>query len=224
MPLVHKNLAQIARTWIGGQILTAIFDEAAITSSLTPCRQQFKNHMEAASSPADLIQWSSNEHLTRGSTIQNSGFEKHTFLVPTQHPLWQQHSTVPSTNSSSALNPLAPIFLPQRSKRHPKPMEKVPTTTVNISQRYKAVTNKSEVVSSRKNGPSKCTSFLLPGQSLLTKYISPKHPPPPVSQQSLSMPSQDGGNNSKCEDLSPTPTTEPVAWRYGFKRTHSACK
>jgi hypothetical protein len=30
MPLMHKNLAQIARTWIGGQLLQPEFDEAAI--------------------------------------------------------------------------------------------------------------------------------------------------------------------------------------------------
>jgi hypothetical protein len=60
MPLMHNNLAQIARTWVGSQLLQATFDEATITQFLLPNKLHWPHQTSAISEPADSIQWTSN--------------------------------------------------------------------------------------------------------------------------------------------------------------------
>jgi hypothetical protein len=72
MPLMHKNLAQIARTWIGGQLLQPEFDEAAILPFLGTSHPFHLTCTDATSSPADLIQWLPINHLPRSNTLQKS--------------------------------------------------------------------------------------------------------------------------------------------------------
>jgi len=206
MPLMHKNLAQIARTWIGGQLLQPEFDEAAILPFLGTSHPFHLTCTDATSSPADLIQWLPINHLPRSTTLQTSSSTTEKFTkIDNQQRCNPQQTVVSVVNNKSTLNPLAPIFFPRASTS----LQSIGRSTAPIVHKVQEQKKRSAATSTLKQGPSKRTSFLLPGQSLLSKYLS-KKTAPFTDPQSLSIITTGGDENSRCEDLTSTPTQQLI--------------
>jgi hypothetical protein len=173
MPLMHKNLAQIARTWIGIQLLEAAFDEATVTQLLLPNNGNRPHQVSAISEPADLIQWTSNA-ITTIDQSKNAARSKDG--TANTHDILKREKSRSSHHDQtykSSLSPLAPIFIPKQQETYqhqPKPNN---TLLAICAKNRKENKNKVNAPTSKK-GPSKRTSFLLPGQSLLTKYLPRK--------------------------------------------------
>jgi hypothetical protein len=215
LPWMHNNLAQIARTWIGGQIMQTPFDTAAISSFLCPHQQCTSFQITSAvSMPADLIEW--RLHLD-------------TNIEPIKSTIHKQPTSV-KLHSNVSLNPLAPIFQPKSSRpigEHTPPQSYLyaskqhtrvktqgkcntrnTTASLPVKKGLQGECNSRITTASLpvkkdlvQKGPSKRTSFLLPRQNLLTKYLPLKNPKP-ASPLSLSEPTQVSEHSSQSTTLS----------------------
>jgi hypothetical protein len=167
MPLMHNNLAQIARTWVGSQLLQATFDEATITQFLLPNKLHWPHQTSAISEPADSIQWTSNAvtniYQSEYAVSSKEGTANtHNILMRDRSRSREHDQTY-----KSSLSPLAPIFIPKQQENYQlqsKPQNALLTTCA----KHRKETEIKVKAPISKKGPSKCTSFLLPGQSLLT--------------------------------------------------------
>ncbi len=153
LPVMHHNLAQILRTWLGVQIVQDEFDSATITSLLALDRHDPLLSTNQTSDPADLIAWPSSI-----STPPNASSIRGPFL-------------------NSNLNPLAPVFLPRQvanptiSKRQQLVRSRLANSTRTYNETNKNITNKLMAVPNKMLKPTKRTQIVLPGQTVLSKYF-----------------------------------------------------
>lgn len=102
LPLMHQNLAQISRTWIGFQLIREAFDHAPITSLINLHQQEYTNWHNAPGIPADLVNWH-----PPATTIQHN-----TAAWTKTH-----NRTKSIRHEESNLSPTAQIFTPQHMSR-----------------------------------------------------------------------------------------------------------
>jgi hypothetical protein len=145
--------------------------------------------------PADLIEW--RLHLD-------------TNIKPIKSTNHKQPTGV-KLHSKDSLNPLAPIFQPKCSRpigEHTPPQSCLYPSKIHTKVGTQEKCDTCNTTASLpvkegpvKKGPSKRTSFLLPGQSLLTKYLPLKNPKP-ASPLSLSEPTPVSEHTSQSTILS----------------------
>ena len=145
--------------------------------------------------PADLIEW--RLHLD-------------TNIEPIKSTIHKQPTSV-KLHSNVSLNPLAPIFQPKSSRpigEHTPPQSYLYASKQHTRVKTQGKCNTRNTTASLpvkkdlvQKGPSKRTSFLLPGQNLLTKYLLLKNPKP-ASPLSLSEPTQVSEHSSQSTTLS----------------------
>jgi hypothetical protein len=192
MPIMHQNLAQITRTWIGGQILQAHLDTDAIDSLLLLSQHQSQYDMSANSAPADLVQWNPISNM-------NEDVRK-----------MQQHQTSSSNHFASSLNPLAPVFLPVKTTSSFDPGKSGTISTAKDTKHSTTTSNQKDTKGKVRKGLSKRQPIPFPGQNVMTKYLLPKKITTPPISQSMSLPTQENSSTSEEDVLSPAPEPETL--------------
>jgi len=202
LPLMHKNLAQISRTWIAGQLIKEHFDTEAVQNCIqaTPVHRPLSTN--APSAPVDLIQWKP----VVAQHIQSTNLSRPGKTPSIAQPI--EHIT-----RGNSLNPLAPIFLPSQNRdTMQKSTSSLPHSRINnrhLSE-TKHVTN-SAASMQKYVAPALRVKTLLPGQTVLSKFFrsattskSTNVPP------SLSLPeTQNTCNRDQGQSMSQAPTTIP---------------
>ncbi len=189
---MHQNLAQITRTWIGGQILQAHLDTDTIDSLLLPSRHQAQYDTSTNSAPADLVQW---------NPLSNMNKDVRTT---------QQHQTFSSNHVASSLNPLAPVFLPVKTTSSFDPGKSETFPTSKDIKHSTTTSNQRGIKGKVRKGPSKRRPIPLPDQNVITKYLLPRNFATPPISQSMSLPTQDNSSTSEEDVLSPAPEPETL--------------
>jgi hypothetical protein len=157
LPAMHPNLAQILRTWLSCQIINQTIDHTAL-NELLHTSHAMTDQRTASSLPAYLFPWATS---TTPQVIVGSDLRK-----PTK------------------LSALAPIFIPKKVSATIAPTSQILHTasvhTVPLLSQ-KEITSNTSGLPSRKAaciGPAKRKHTVLPGQQLLTAFLSKPAPIP----------------------------------------------
>jgi hypothetical protein len=188
LPIMHKNLAQITRTWIAGQLIQENIDIEAIKNCIRATPTLMPLSTSSPSSPADLIQWKPGTEQNALSPNTSMKKKIQSLFPPLEHTIQK--------NPLRPLNPLAPIFIPsqtkdkEENKKH-EAMSTLPRYRTNNQLLLTTTETTTSTASKKKKyvAPARRMETLLPGQTTLTRFFQcSKTSKAPIVPPLLSLP------------------------------------
>jgi hypothetical protein len=150
LPLMHPNLAQIARTWVAKSLFTNQIDHSAIQQLIAPHSLIPRSNIQVPSQPFHLIPWQNFSTPNTTSPIPQK---------PKSRNITEELKQQSLVRASSKLNPLAKEFLPRKQlMRSIRPSIQATKAT------------------DRTTKPSKRMQGVLPGQRLLSAFFQQTNP------------------------------------------------
>jgi hypothetical protein len=163
LPSMHSNLAQISRTWVAVSLLNNAICHPAVILLCAPSSSHFLRSTRLPSTPFHLIPWPALHQRPAISPVSPKQEE------PNLHTkILQLYIRKPTTGNPSDISSKT-----QSKKDHPtKPSQhsnKVLSSIKKISTANPVAGPK--IAHSRSSQPAKRQVQILPGQSLLSKYL-----------------------------------------------------